>query len=1197
MEDRSMMNTKVNSPKVPSAVLPRESGGQRLPHASSIGARKSLRFTWLIVLAAVCLQAYFVSQALSQTVTGIIVGTVVDPTGAVVVGASVQIVSAETVAKLTTETNEAGQFTFSGVQPNTYVVVVNANGFKQYRRERVVLTATERHSVGTLALQIGAATESVVVEGGTTPIQTMSSERSAMLDSQQLQGLNTRGRDYLSLLGTLPGVVPGNTATQLGDAGAPLSIDGGRRTQTSMLVDGQTGNDPSSTEATNIHVNMDAVSEVKVQLTNYQAEYGRSGSAIINAVTKSGTSKFHGAVYSYIRNEAFNANDYFNNLNGVKRRRYRYFDTGWNIGGPVYIPGKLSTLRDKLYFFFSQEILRSSTPGSLSQVTEPTQLERNGDFSQTLTTNGTLQTVIDPLTKQPFPGNVVPTNRIDPNGQKLLSLFPLPNFTNRSVSLGNYNFLFTNVAVSPRTEELFRIDYNVTEKLHAYYRQDIWASKSTSYAAGAGVSSPGLARTFYSAPSKSGILSTTYTFSPTLVNEASFAVSHWLEAGGPVDATELAKINRGALGITTSQLYPNNNPLGMIPWMSFGNAVPGMVGFSTDQRFPIQGASTWIDFTEGLSKAAGTHLLKAGIFLERNRMNKSKHGTFPGSISFSQDTSNPGDTTYGFANALLGNYDSYSESNARPIVDMRSLQTEWYLQDTWRITKKLTLDYGLRFNTYIPFHQADGKSLSSSFDPAQFQASQAVQLYLPGKAPVAGQTGAIIPGSGNPSNGMVLQANASKGFQNNQGIKYAPRFGFAYDPKGDGKTAIRGGIGVFYNPLERGGGVGGTSQSFIANPPNLYTPTLYYGTLSQLSPGNAPSLISSGVIFPAATALGIDPAGKTPTFYNFSLGVQRQLGFNTVLDIAYVGNVGRFLQSIQNLNTVPYGADFLPQNQNTTLGACPPTNPGCAHLSRVYYVPYAGYSNLEYFTHSANSNYHSLQAQLNHRFSKGLQFGLVYTYSKAMGYTDGADEDFAPVYRPMKTIYGFSTFDRTHNAVFNWLWDIPNASKLWDSVIARTALDNWHLNGIATFVDGAPAAAGFNTNPGIDISGGGDFTRIQVVGNPVLPRGQRNRLQYFNTAAFAEPALYTYGNAGKWQFRGPGMENFDLGLAKKFPIRERATVEFRWDAYNALNHTNWSGLNTNATFNATGAQTNSQFGRVTSDVGPRVMQGSLRISF
>lgn len=1139
------------------------------------------------ILVVIAFLFGFTNYLSAQTISGVISGTVVDSTGAVIPGALVSIVSVQNAEKSAMRTGKYGNFIFSALQPNTYDLTVTTPGFKSYRINNIVLAATEHLSLPTIHLEIGSVSVTVSVNGNGTPIQASTGQRSATLDSRQLEGLLDLSRDYVALLSTLPGVVPSAPETSVGNATQLPSINGLPTGQITASHDGLTGNDPSSPEWDMNHINLDAIGQVQVLLNNYQAQYGRGGSVIVNTVTKGGTRNLHGSVYDYVRNEALNANDYFNKLNGVSRPRYRYQEIGWSIGGPIYIPNRFNINKNKLFFFVSQEILPQRTPDSLEYSTVPTSMEREGNFSRTFYPNGALVPVIDPMTGKAFPNNIIPAGRISPNGQRLLSFFPLPNATNRAVTLGNYNYTFSGDQKISFYEEVFRIDANISKKLHLFYRMNFLNTTQTGPGAPAGISAPGPINSFYSTPTPSGLLNVTYTFSPTLVNEMSIGVYHRLEKGGAATTGDLAKVQRKTYNLSLSQIYPSNNPSGIMPWLYFGNTLPNMVGFSTDSRFPIAGSTTVFNFTDGLSKVIGNHLVKGGVFIERDRLFKGFNGGIPfGSLNFQQDTSNPGDTGYGYANALLGDYDQYAESTSRPKEYYRGLLAEWYLQDTWQALPKLTLDYGVRFTSYILYHQADRVSQTAAFQLGAYDPSQAVSLYRPGQAPLPVEMGAIIPGSGNVSNGIILQASASKGFQKNDSPLIAPRIGFSYDPTGQGKTAIRGGFGVFYAPMGDGSSING----FFYNPPLQSTPTLYYGNLTNLLPSNTSALASTGVQFPNSVT-GIDPHAKVPTSYQYSFGVQHNIGYNTVLDVAYVGNSARFEPGSIWPNTVPYGADFLSQNRNPTLPACPSYNPGCAHLPQTFYAPYIGYSSINYIVHHLNSNYNSLQVQLNRRFRAGLEFGVAYTYSKAM-----ADHGI-PMYLPRSVDYGLQGSDHTHILSVNWLWNIPNLRGAWNSSLTRKVFGHWSINGIGTFMDGPPESVGFNTSPSIDITGGGDFSRIDVVGKAALSRSDRSRTHYFNTAAFAEPSLGSYGNAGTSSYRGPGEEDLDMAAIKKFPIRDRASVQFRWEVYNLFNHPNWTSINNTATYNLQHQQINQQFGQATADLGPRVMQVALRVVF
>src|SRR5215470_6719003 len=589
---------------------------------------KYQRLVWpALLLALLCVQ-----YAVAQTVTGAVSGTIVDGSGNALAGATVRLINERTNDARVLTTNESGDFRFTAVLPGTYTIKVEQKGFSSFERRGNVLTANEHLAVGELAMKVGELSETVTTVAEGTPVQTESTEHSALLSSKQLELISQRGRDVTTLLKILPGVAYGGESETAGSGfGSSIpQIQGGRNTQSTFNVDGVRGNDLGSPSTFSSTVNFDAIGEVKVLLNGYQAEYASNSSASVNIITKSGSSQYHGGGYWYKRHEMFNANNFFNNdtlftspLTGktttVPKPRYRYNTLGATLGGPVWLPKVGEKVKDKLFFFYSYENQQTLSPQNLRQVTVPTQLERNGDFSK----SGVV--VRDPLTGQQFRDasratadnpqglNIIPVNRINKNGQALLNVLPLPNATDLNITAGNYNYLFQESIKVPKRQNLFRADYKPSEKNSFYVRGSMWYADNQGIAVPAGTANWGLAGLHYTFTDNGILGNWTRVITPRLINEASLGVRHSVEKGPPLNDTELAKLQKATYGLTLGQFHSELNPLGIIPQVTFNNIVANSAANITyDGRTPLRGADTLITLTDNVTYLLGSHNLKAG---------------------------------------------------------------------------------------------------------------------------------------------------------------------------------------------------------------------------------------------------------------------------------------------------------------------------------------------------------------------------------------------------------------------------------------------------------------------------------------------------------------------------------------------------------------------------------------------------------
>ena len=1198
-----------------------------------------------IVYVCICISTF----SSAQTSSGQISGRVLDPSGAAVAHADVTVTNQLTNDKRTAKTQSSGEFVVPALQPGTFTVSVKAPGFKSYEKHGLILTASERLAAGNIQLELGAVSETVNVQADQTTVQTASSERSALLDDKEISTLMTQGRDITALLRVLPGVVKdsGNDSLGTQDAG---NING-VRTYNTLSVDGTTGNTRGG-GSMETPVNEDSVAEVKVLLNNYQAEYGQAAGAIVEMVTKSGTRDFHGSLYYYNRNEDYNANDYFTKASGLPRSRYRFNTIGYNVGGPIYIPKLFNTRKEKLFFFFSQEIWPSRSPGKLLHFEMPTALERAGDFSQSTDKSGKPVLLADPqLIAQGqkcakagdpgcFPGNKIPAGRIDPDTQKLLNVLPLPQpGVSGSFSGGLYNYITQPTIKKPVNQQVIRVDYAFSPKLQAYFR----GTRTNSYSEGPQVASVNGAMQWgipfvYGTPSRNASLNLTYVPTQTIINELNIGYAGWSEYSKFANSADIAKLQKNKLGINLGQYNPQINPLDLVPRATFGGssgfAIANSPSILFDNRFPLSDDTRSWQGQDSITKVWRQHTFKAGFYYQRSLYIQRHTGaTFNGQFGFDTNAANPNDSGYAFANAILGNYNSYTEGSNTTDYAPTTTVAEWFLQDSWKAMSRLTLDYGLRFTYDVPTTLKPGDG--AAFVASRYDPTKVPQLYRPYVKPtdpkhvrygiidpaIAGAPGSptnplqpavfigqFVPNSGNFYNGTVVNTdpNYPHSFRNSNGVILAPRVGFAFDPYGDGKMAIRGGAGLFYN-TRAGDSVG----DYSLLPPVVLNPTQNYGDARQFANNCSGNACSGGTTLQSPQSTRVLQLNRpVESFFNATLGVQRTIGFKTVADVAYVGTFGRHLDEQVDLNAVPYGAEFLPQNWDTTVSPtvyltkstyAPVTQH--ANLSDNFFRPTPGYASINQRQFTGTSNYHALQAQLTRRFTKNLQFGVAYTWSKAMTDADTVNGGVARFQNRRFWNYSEASYDRTHNLVFHWNYDLPKGSAVWSNFATRTILDNWAFSGIGQLVSGGPMGIKLNTS-GINLTGGGDGSRAIVTGSPIIPRGERTVQKYFNTSVFVLPQVGvipgpdTPGIVRNQVFRGPGTNRFDMALNKNFPLREGMLFLVRVEAYNVFNHPSFTTVDNTAVFdNQTGLQKSTTFGNLTNDDQPRIMQLAARFNF
>jgi hypothetical protein len=909
---------------------------------------------WLLLLS---LSGY------AQTIDGSMTGRVVDPQGAVIAGAAVTVSEPAKDVKIATKTTAAGDFTVAGLQPGSYSITVEAAGFKKLVRTGIALDANDKLAVGLLTLEVGAVTESIEVTGQAALLQTESVERSNTITGKQVENIEVNGRNPLDMAKLVPGVqFTTGTSYAIGSSsnGAnDFTVNGARPSQNQLSINGIGNVDTGNNGGMNVAVSIDSIAEFKILTGDYQAEYGRSVGGQINMVTKSGTDQFHGSGYWYHRNEGLNANTFINNARGLAKPLFRYNDPGYTIGGPVYIPHVFERERHKLFFFFSQEYQRQLSPNTAKNVLVPTALERQGNFSQSVNNNNAKLTFInDPLTQTPFPGMIIPQNRIYAPGQALLNLFPLPN----TPQVSNFNYTSQFPGQAPRRETLLRMDYNLTDRIrvfgHFIDNQQPTVAPYGSFVLGLTVPITQISNPI---PGRSVAAGATFAISPTVTNEFSWGFTH----NSILIAEDGTVLRTNTSGINLPELYPSAVQDSYVPAVTFnGTRISASPGLGTGDA-PFINYNTTIDTSDNLTKVWGKHTIKGGIYMQRSRKDQTSFANFNGSYNFGDNPSNPYDTGFGLSNALLGVYNTYNQAANHINGLYRYWNIEQFLEDTWKATPRLTLDFGLRAAWYQP--QYDASLQASTFVPSLWSSANAPRLYQPAINPTTGaraaydpvsktylpsfDVGLEVPGTGQPFQGLCQASTCPNGkyLMQDRGLQWGPRFGFAYDVTGKQNIVIRAGSGIYYDRIQ-----GNRTFDMVTNPPEAVAPTLNQNLVSTINPNN--------VLLGPPSLDAVDPTGKVPTTYQYQFGVQARLPQNMSLDVAYVGTLARHLQDNRNINYNAFGQCFQAQNQDPQLlAASPNALLGNNCLGANFLKPYPGYGSITIYQSEATSNYNALQ--------------------------------------------------------------------------------------------------------------------------------------------------------------------------------------------------------------------------------------------
>ena len=1140
------------------------------------------------VLAALAVLLLVSLPVLAQSDLGSIRGFVKDPSGAMVPTAKVTAKNTTGLERQTT-TNESGYYNITNIPPGFYTITIEASGFKKFETSNNKLDPGGALSLDA-SLTVGAATEVVEVSASAATLQTESASVQKNVTREQIDSLELNGRNPIFMANLVPGARGGNLAgLSFSFSQGPSNLNGARTQESIITYDGAPAVRTRSNGTSLGSMDVDSTSEIQILTSNYAAEYGRSSGGQIRILSRSGTTSFHGAAFEYLRNTAFNANTWTRNhtagQNFVPPFHYNQF--GYNLSGPVFIPGKWNTDRSKLFWYWGQEWVRYRFLDTNSQ-TVPSNLMRQGDFSELLNPSnvyyGKVVQIKDPTTGLPFPNNVIPADRLSPSGLGILKAWPTPNL---ATPINGSQYWYAS-ALHPQNQrkDTISIDYNITEKHRLQFRRAYFSFWEYQPLDGGTPFTP----KYFDRPNQTNSLNYVWTVSPSMVNEM-LATASLDRVFIPVDTANF--LDRTKVGINYPYIFPQGK---LIP-----TRIPtvNMSGFSglSGGPYPSHSQGPIYTFSDSFTWLKSNHTFKFGFAYEKSGENDNDEinvsacptctNNQNGQFSFTDSRSGQPSSGVAAANAALGLFDTYSELGQRAYTLFRGSMYEGFAQDAWKVTTKLHIDYGIRYTVIVPFSAIWRNMIV--FDPTYYDPSKAVGVDPKNGSIIVGNgdryNGMVIPGTGWPDSAKGRFPEADSGqydylfrggavpsyYSDIRKNQWQPRVGIAYELTP--KTVVRAGIGRFYTKL-------GVSDSVFlgGNPPFQPTANVSFGSVDNPGGTQANSL--------PLTVTTQSKAFKNPESWAWNFTVERDFFWKSQLTVGYVARRGLHMQREANINQ--------------PLPSVVAANPG-VNLDALR--PYKGYNSIRQTDNVAKSMYNSLQVSWNRRLSSNFLFGAAYTYSKSMD--DGsAQRDIIPNTYDAHGMWGLSDFDVTHILIVNYMYELPFFR---NNDLSGKLLGGWQISGISQFQTGTTCGFGVGQDyVGVGQDGsfncGGqlwNLTAVPEITHDIALNGASDSKYWFNTTdangnlIVTKPAAGTFNNTpgARNTLHQPGFQNWNVGLYKKFALNEKMGFQFRAQAFNVFNHPNWGG----ASFNPTNLST---FGKITGKTGDvRNLQLSLRFYF